>query len=88
MKIYVRGVEVILTEETIFKTRQYYSNNAQICIDKAVDGTYTVNDLDSYVEWQLKGIADCNMGLHDHTFAFIQMAYYIQSGECVPLLSK
>lgn len=88
MEIYVRGVKVKLTDETIFATRKYYSDNAQKCIDYAVDGTYKVNDLDSYVDWQLKGISDCNMGLHDHTFAFIQMAYYIQSGECVPLLSK
>lgn len=88
MKITVRNQLVTLTEETIRNTRQWFADNAQACIDEAVSGNVKVNNLQKYIEWQKQRAADSLAGKSDHTFTFIQMAYYIQSGECIPLLSK
>ena len=87
MKIIVHGQNVELTEATILATRKYYADNAQKCIDNAISGEDRVNDLDRYITWRNKQIADGLAGLNDHTFTFVQMAYYIQSGESVPLLN-
>lgn len=86
MEITVRNIPVTLTDDTISKTRQWYADNAQACIDEAVSGDVKVNDLAKYIEWNKQKIVDSLTGKSDHTFTFIQMAYYIQTGECVPLL--
>lgn len=86
MQITVHNQPVTLTDETIQKTRQWYANNAQMCIDEAVSGEVKVNDLPKYIEWRKQSAADSLAGKSDHTFAFIQMAYYLQTGISVPLL--
>lgn len=86
MNITVRGIPVTLTPETIEKTRQYYADNAKACIAEAVSGEVRVNDLPRYIIWCEQRAADSLAGKSDHTFTFIQMAWYIQSGECVGLL--
>ncbi len=77
---------VTLTSETILATRQWFADNDQACIDEAVSGQVRVNDLPSFIEWKKQSIADGLVGKWDHTFAFLQRAYFIQTGESVALL--
>lgn len=75
-----------ITKETIIKTRQWFIDNTQSCIDEAMSGQVRVNDLDSYVQSMLKRMEDIEAGEWDHTFTFQQRAVYIQTGECHALL--
>ena len=75
-----------ITKETIIKTRQWFIDNTQGCIDEAMSGQVRVNDLNSYVESMLKRMDDIEAGGWDHTFTFQQRAVYIQTGECHALL--
>lgn len=75
-----------ITKETIIKTRQWFLDNTQGCIDEAVSGQVGVNDLENYVESMLKRMDDIESGEWDHTFTFQQRAVYIQTGECPALL--
>ena len=77
---------VKITQDTIIATRQWFADNAQACIESARDGTNTVNDLASYIEWQKEAAADSLAGNYDCTFTFMQRAHYIQTGESIPLL--
>lgn len=86
MNITVHNQPVTLTTETISATRQWFIDNAQGCINEAVTGEVRVNDLPRYIKWNEVRIEDIKAGNSDHTFTFIQMAWYIQSGECVGLL--
>lgn len=81
------GVEI--TQKSIMACRQWFIDNQQACIDGALDGTL---GLASHVDVALY-VADCKakqrhylLGGIDHTFTFMQRAYYIQSGESVALL--
>lgn len=78
------GVE--LTSESIQKTRDWFSNNAIACIEEVKSGKVRVNDPESYFEWRNKEAKEYREGQHDHTVAFLQRAYFIQTGECVALL--
>lgn len=77
---------VELTEETILATRKHVADIAQACIDDAVSGKTKVNDLENYCQWRNGHIKDGMAGFHDHTFAFLQRAYWIQTGEMIGLL--
>lgn len=77
---------VTLTSETILTTRQWFADNDQACIDEAVSGQVRVNDLPSFIEWKKQSIVDGLAGKWDHTFTFLQRAYFIQTGESVALL--
>lgn len=78
------GVE--LTPETIQATRQWFADNAQACIDEAESGAVRVNDLDDYREWQRRNAREALAGEWDHSFAFRQRAYWIQTGDDGPAL--
>lgn len=78
------GVE--LTEETILKTRKWFHDNSIACIEEAKSGKVFVNDPESYFEWRNEEAKEYMEGKHDHIVAFLQRAYYIQTGECVALL--
>ena len=78
---------VNLTEETIQKTRKWFSDNAIACIEEAERGKVFVNDLEEYSKWRNKEAKEYMEGKHDHVVAFLQRAYYIQTGESVALLS-
>lgn len=80
------GVE--LTAETIQRTREHFADISRRCIEGARSGEMRVNDLPRYIAWQEQCIADSLAGKSDHTFTFLQRAHYLQTGECVPLLSK
>ena len=76
-----------INDESMIATRQWFADNAQACIDEAVSGDVFVNDLDSYVTWQRERATESMLGHHDHTFTFLQRAWFIQTGECIALLA-
>jgi NOL1/NOP2/fmu family ribosome biogenesis protein len=79
------GVE--LTNETIQKTRKWFSDNAIACIEEVKNGKVMVNDQNSYFEMRNKQAKEYIEGKHAITFTFLQRAYFIQTGESVALLS-
>lgn len=92
--LHVYGEPIELSIETIKATLQWYADHERLCARCATNGDFYVNDIARYVagrEWQAyeyerqieEGFGDERMSL-----AFIQRAYYIQSGESVPMLSK
>jgi hypothetical protein len=84
--IHVHGKPVILTAETIQKTREWFADNSRACIEEARSGETRVNNLESYIAWREAAIADSLAGKGDRSVAFIQRAYFIQSGQSIPLL--
>jgi len=79
------GVE--LTEETILKTRKWFSDNAIACIEEVKSGKVFVNDQENYFKWESNKAKEYIDGKHDNVIAFLQRAHYIQTGEWVALLS-
>lgn len=77
---------VVITQDSIQKCRQWFADNAQGCINQAKSGEIYVNDLFQYTERQEALTDEYLDGAWDHTFAFLQRAHYIQTGECVALL--
>lgn len=80
------GIQI--TEESIQACRQWFIDNQQACIEGALDGSLGLAshvNVTEYIEaCQMK--QDCiDSGEWDHTFTFMQRAYYIQTGECVAL---
>lgn len=75
-------------EESVAETRLWFFDNACQCIEEALSGATRVNDLASYVEWREEAMIASLDGEGDHTFAFQQRRHYIQTGECVPLLTR
>jgi len=78
------GVE--LTQETILECRQWFADNCQACINDAISGEQKVNDITSYIVWQTESKQNALIGKWDYTFAFLQRAHFMQTGECVALL--
>lgn len=82
---------VTLSEDTIIKTRLQKIQNCKGCIDEVLSGKVYLNPeygIERYTQEMQNEACDIAKGKHDHYLAFIQTAYYIQSGECVPVLSK
>ena len=78
------GVE--LTPEAIEEARAWFIQNARECVADAESGRQRVNDLESYRAWRLQHIADLEAGRGLYSVAFLQRAYFLQTGESVPLL--
>ena len=77
---------VILTDESVLRTREWFADNCLGCISEAKSGLVYVNDLEEYIVWQLDSRDRVLAGKDDHTFTFLQRAYFIQTGESVPML--
>lgn len=77
---------VTLTEESIQKTRKWFADNAQACIDEVRYGKVKVNDPERYFAWCEERVSDAIAGRSDHTLTFLQRAHFIQTGECIALL--
>lgn len=75
-----------ISEDTILLTRKYFADIQLGCIKDAKQGLVKVNDLDKYTKQREQSYVEYLNGCWDHTFTFIQRAYYIQTGECIPLL--
>ena len=76
----------LLTPETIRATRQWFADNARVCIAAAQSGKVRVNDLTAYIAWQEESAAAALRGDYDRSLTFLQRATYIQTGECPALL--
>jgi hypothetical protein len=78
-----------LTATTILKTRQWFVENQQACIDGALNGTLGLAshvDITAYAKQCRQYQFAIIRGEWDHTFTFQQRAVYIQTGECHALL--
>jgi hypothetical protein len=78
-----------LTPETIQATRQWFADNADACVREAEDGTAPLAShypLEQYRANKAADKAAALAGEYDHTFTFLQRAYFIQTGESVALL--
>lgn len=74
-----------LLEENIEKAREFYIQLSRNCIEGAKKGEFFVNDLDKYVEWQMKSIERLNTN-DNFWLGFFQTAYYFQTGKSIALL--
>ena len=77
---------VIITNDTILKTRKYYIDLANKCINAALNGSMFVNDIQEYIAQQKSYILGFQSDKYDYSISFLQRAYYIQTGECIALL--
>ncbi len=86
-----------LTQETILATRQHFIDNCNNCIrlcrQRDVEecsewNEFFVNDKAKYISDEESMINYFQSGEGDHTFTFLQRAYWIQTGEMVALLPK
>lgn len=84
----MRFANVEIANETIQRTRKHFADIARDCITDAGSGVTFVNDLESYKAWQMSVLDDALTGKMDHTFTFLQRAHWLQTGECLPLLSR
>jgi hypothetical protein len=75
-----------LTNESMQKTRKWFSDNSISCIEEVENGSVSVNNEEDYFKWRNKEAKEYMEGKHDHTVTFLQRAYYIQTGESVALL--
>ena len=80
---------VVITQESITACRQWFADNADACVREAEDGTAPLAShypIELYREKMAARKASALAGEFDHTFAFMQRAHYMQTGECVALL--
>lgn len=82
-----------LTSESIAAARQWFADNSLACARLArargsvlQEDEFYVNNLERYRANKLANAQASLAGEYDHTFAFLQKAHYIQTGECVALL--
>jgi hypothetical protein len=75
-----------LTESTIISTRNHFAQISENCIQGALTNEFHVNDVDQYVSWKSKSKQDYLDEKSDHTFTFLQYAYFLQTGQMVALL--
>lgn len=81
------GERVILSNETIDKTCQWYADNSQGCIDEVLSGKVSVNDQDEYIKTKLADKHNYLTKNFDLSLAFYQKALYIQTGQNTAILS-
>lgn len=79
---------IIITNESIAKTREHFNSIYRACINDALNGDVKIPDVDAYVNWQAQCERDMMQGCNDHTVTFLQMALYIQTGECIGILQS
>lgn len=77
-----------ITPESMQAAREWFAQNSIDCIFECASGEVFCNDFEKLCEWQMESYADVLAGKQDHTFALLQMAYFIQTGVCVPLLPE
>lgn len=80
---------VELSQETILATRKHFADNAQGCIDEVLSGGVVLpshTDREEYFRKCRVRAVNHTVGSYDHTWTFLQRAYWIQTGECVALL--
>ena len=83
----IHDERVWITNHTINATCDWYADNKQACIDEAVSGEVYVNDIEKYKAYCMEEYNKYKSGEFDVWLGFWQQAYYIQTGETVPILS-
>lgn len=81
--------DVEITQETTQTTRQWFAENARACVGEVLSGEVILPahvDFEEYKSQREKYARSALAGEFDHTFTFMQRAYYIQTGESVALL--
>lgn len=81
----INGTDI--TAATIEATREHFAQISRDCINEVQEGRLSVNDIEGYIAWHKKAIADGVAGLGDHSLTFMQRAYWLQTGDCPALLS-
>jgi hypothetical protein len=81
----VNNIEI--TEDTILATRMHFADIHRACIADALTGETRVNNPKTYIEWEMKRIEQCMRGEFDHTLTYLQAALWIQTGDCIAILS-
>lgn len=80
-----------LSSECIIAARRYFADIKYSCMNDVQSGVWSpashVN-IPEYLVSLANDADDYLSGKRDHTFAFMQRAYYIQTGRCVALLPK
>lgn len=61
-------------------------NNAIACIEEAKNEVVFVIDFEDYSKWKNEQAKEYMEGKHDHVLTFLQRAYFIQTGESIPLM--
>jgi len=84
--IHIHNQPVTLTDETIDKTWRWFADHQRACATAATLGEFRVNDLSGYVADCLAEAARYDQHEGRMSLTFIQRAYFIQSGESVPML--
>ena len=75
-----------LTEESILRARKSFSDNCLTCIKDVKSGKSKIYcDKENYYKREERNSKDYLDGVNDHTFTFLQRAYYIQTGKSVAL---
>jgi hypothetical protein len=85
MIVIINNCEVILTNDTIKKTKNTLIDSANKCIKEAVEKVVIVNDLDRYIKFYLDYIEKIKIS-ERHSLTFIQKAVEIQTGLCCSIL--
>lgn len=80
----LNGVQ--LTEDAIIQTQEWYITNCEECIEGAINKDFFCNDIDAYVKSNKEYIDDLNNWNFAVSLAFLQRAYYFQTGLSVPML--
>lgn len=81
------GERVLLSEDTVNKTCQWYADNAQGCIDEVLSGRVGVNDQPAYIESKLTDKENYLSKSFEVGLWFYQKALFIQTGQSTSILS-
>lgn len=90
-EVKVYGKLIILTEDTIIKTREAMIKNCHGCISEVESGKVYINPeygFERYKGEKLSEIENIKQGEYDHYLYFIQKAVYIQTNQSVPMLGN
>lgn len=88
MKIHVNGKLVVITDQTILATNQWFADNAQGCIDEALSGAVFCNDVDEVVKRNEKRKAEYLSGNFDLWLGYYQQAYLSKPGKVCRFCNK
>jgi len=78
---------IALKLEDILKTRIYFYELCLDCIKEAQENQ-SVNNIQEYTEYEMNEARKYLEGKHDNTFTFLQRAYFLKTGESVPLFKN
>ena len=76
-----------MKDETRQKAREWFRDNALACIAEMESGAVKVNAPSKYRKQMEQRAVEAMRGDYDSSFTFLQRAHYIETGECIVLLS-